>query len=69
MAGMDQPTGSAVEDDDRLAGRTGALLAAHVPLSLLLDLADPCGPDSRDVFATEPGSADWLPSPRPTGLG
>ena len=43
-----------------LAGRTGALLAAHVPLTLLLDLADPLGPDSADLLATEAGCADWL---------
>lgn len=41
-----------------------ALLAAHVPLSLLLDIADPTGPHSRDLLAEEPGCADWLrPSP------
>ena len=37
-----------------------ALLAAHVPLSLLMDLADPAGPRSSDLLAAEPGSADWL---------
>jgi hypothetical protein len=36
------------------------LLAAHVPLSLLLDIADPTGPHSRELLAEEPGSADWL---------
>ena len=36
------------------------LLAAHVPLSLLLDLADPTGPHSRELLTEEPGSADWL---------
>ena len=49
-----------------LRGRTEALLAAHVPLTLLLDLADPFGPHSSDVFDAEPGSSDWLPTPRPT---
>lgn len=45
----------------RPGGQTpAALLAAHVPLSLLLDLADPTGPHSRDLLAEEPGSADWL---------
>lgn len=37
-----------------------SLLAAHVPLSLLLDLADPHGPHSSELLRREPGSADWL---------
>ena len=37
-----------------------ALLAAHVPLSLLLDLADPDGPRSTDLLTAEPGTAEWL---------
>ena len=40
--------------------RAAALLAAHVPLSLLLDLADPRGPRSDDLLTAEPGTADWL---------
>ena len=40
--------------------RAAALLAAHVPLSLLLDLADPSGPRSDDLMTAEPGTADWL---------
>ncbi len=35
-----------------------ALLAAHVPLTLLLDLAQPRGPRSLDLG--EPGDAGWL---------
>jgi hypothetical protein len=34
------------------------LLAAGVPLSLLLDLATAL--DSHEVYDREPGSADWL---------
>ena len=34
------------------------LLAAGVPLTLLLDLAT--GLDSHEVYDREPGSADWL---------
>jgi hypothetical protein len=34
------------------------LLAAGVPLSLLLDLASSL--DSREVYDREPGVADWL---------
>ena len=37
-----------------------ALLAAHVPLSLLLDIADPSGPHSDDLLVAEPGCSDWL---------
>jgi hypothetical protein len=56
--------------DDELADRIAALLAAHVPLSLLLDLGDPAGPHSRDLFAAEAGQADWLlPAPRPSAQG
>ncbi len=46
--------------DEPAPDRTSALLAAHVPLTLLLDLADPSGPHSRDLLAEEPGDADWL---------
>lgn len=55
---------TALLDGDRLASRTHALLAAHVPLSLLLDLGDPGGPHSSDLFVDEPASLDWLPAPR-----
>ncbi len=47
-------------EQDALAGRTEAMLAAHVPLTLLLDLADPDGPHSDDLLHDEPGSSDWL---------
>jgi hypothetical protein len=38
------------------------LLANGVPLSLLVDLADPAGPDSRAINAVErpPGDPIWL---------
>jgi hypothetical protein len=35
-----------------------SLLEAHIPLSLLLDLATPV--HSNEVYLTEPGVADWL---------
>jgi hypothetical protein len=38
------------------------LLAAHVPVTLLLDLAAP--PDADEVYVTEGGTADWLGSLR-----
>ncbi len=39
------------------------LLAEHVPLSLLMDLAMPAGPRSRDLLHTEGLPADpwWEP--------
>ena len=50
-------------DVELLVRRTEALLRAGVPLSLLLDLAEPTGPHSREVYANEPGDADWLVRP------
>ena len=35
-------------------------LARRVPLTLLMDLADPAGPDSRDIGATEVADLTWL---------
>jgi len=52
----DQPT---LGRDD-LVDRTRALLEAHVPLSLLLDLADPAGPDSVSHFSEEHADLSWL---------
>lgn len=43
-----------------LVDRTRALLEAHVPLSLLLDLTDPAGPDSVGHFTAEPADLSWL---------
>ncbi len=43
-----------------LAARTEALLRAHVPLTLLLDLASSEGPRSRELYAAEPGDVSWL---------
>jgi hypothetical protein len=37
-----------------------AALAAGVPLTLLADLADPAGPDSRHILATETADMGWL---------
>lgn len=36
------------------------LLELHVPLSLLLDLADPHGPASSEIFLTEAGDTSWV---------
>lgn len=43
-----------------LRQRTQGLLAAHVPLSLLLDLADSQVPDSAGRYAREGGDTSWL---------
>ncbi len=37
-----------------------AALADGVPLTLLLDLAAPSGPDSRSIAATEVADLSWL---------
>ena len=50
-------------DVEPLVRRTEALLRAGIPLSLLLDLAEPGGPRSREVYATEPGDSEWLQRP------
>lgn len=43
-----------------LRERTSALLRARVPLTLLLDLVDPAGPDSAGRYGPEGGDASWL---------
>lgn len=48
-----------VERSEVLA-RTHRLLAAGVPLSLLLDLASPRGPRSEELFSAEEPDLDWL---------
>ena len=54
------PAAGGAAADDTAAG---ALLAAHVPLSLLFDLAEPFGPDSCSLLEDEGGEAGWLTSP------
>ncbi len=41
------------------------LLAAGIPLSLLLDLLDERGPDSARIYAEEPSDAGWLDTRAP----
>jgi len=36
-------------------------LARGVPISLLIDLLDPAGPDSRRILADEPADTTWVP--------
>jgi hypothetical protein len=35
-------------------------LARGIPVTLLMDLLDPAGPDSRSVLATETADLGWL---------
>jgi hypothetical protein len=39
---------------------TMAVLKSHVPLTLLMDIANVDGPDSERISAIEGGDADWL---------
>lgn len=48
---------------DRLVSRTQELLRDHIPLCLLLDLADPAGPDSAARFSSETADLSWLRRP------
>ena len=57
---METPTDQVAPAHDPLVDRTRALLEAHVPLRLLLDLADPAGPDSAGHFEQEPADLSWL---------
>jgi hypothetical protein len=47
-----------------LAERTRALLAAGVPLTLLIDLVSLDGPSSRELYAVEGQPPAWLPVQR-----
>jgi hypothetical protein len=67
---MVAPSTSRVNDQDS-AAETGPapapvmeLLEEHVPISLLLDLVAPAGPDSQDILDTEgaPEQAWWQQS-------
>ena len=44
-----------------LVRRTHELLAAGVPLTLLIDLGEDRGPRSGRWYELEGGDADWLP--------
>lgn len=49
-------------DVPELVRRTHDLLAAGVPLTLLLDLADEAGPRSTTRYADEGGDLGWIRS-------
>jgi hypothetical protein len=36
-------------------------LSSGIPLSLLIDLLDPAGPDSRRICRDEPADTTWIP--------
>jgi hypothetical protein len=55
-----KPLTRAQVDLPLLARRASALLEAGVPLTLLIDLSDPAGPRSRDVYESEPATTEWL---------
>lgn len=54
-------------DADRLIAQTYALLGSGIPLSLLLDLADPSGPHSAELWNDEIADLHWVPRLRATG--
>ena len=60
----DLPSPRHAVDVPGLVRRTHQLLAAGVPLTLLLDLADEAGPRSAARYAAEGGSAHWVPPQR-----
>lgn len=57
---LPDPRPRSVADVPALVRRTHDLLAAGVPLTLLLDLAEDGGPHSREHYAREGGDLSWL---------
>lgn len=57
----DEPTTRTEPDED---GPARGLLEEHVPLSLIVDLTDPAGPDSKRILDDEglPEQQWWLPA-------
>jgi hypothetical protein len=43
-----------------LARRASSLLEAGVPLTLLIDLCEPAGPRSHEMYVTEGADLDWI---------
>lgn len=60
----DLQTGPAAVDDDAADETVMTMLHEHVPLSLILDLTTPEGPDSASILAEEgqPEDAWWVQS-------
>lgn len=57
LVALAAPTESGPAPEQSLPMR---LLAAGIPLTLLLDLAEQFGPPSRDILRAEHGDAEWL---------
>lgn len=55
-ADADTAGGDSAADDSVMGA-----LRSHVPLTLLMDLTNPQGPDSIEISEAEGGDADWLP--------
>ncbi len=48
---------------DGSADAVMSVMRGHVPISLLVDIAQPDGPSSAEISELEGGNADWLRSP------
>lgn len=57
-AATEQPVQGTTHDGEQVMG----LLEEHVPLSLIMDLSEPAGPDSRAILQTEgaPEATWWV---------
>ena len=64
LAALDHHEAHHSVDVGVLVRRTQELLAAGVPLTLLIDLSDPDGPRSEARFASEHADLGWVPRPR-----
>lgn len=62
-AGLGGWDGSDATVHDQTDGPLRELLAGHVPISLIMDLAMPAGPHSRELLESEgsPDTAWWEP--------
>jgi hypothetical protein len=63
----DSQTGRGLETVMQTLPDAREWLSQHVPLTLLLDLLDEQGPDSRRLYREEPADVSWVPDRRPTG--
>lgn len=64
-------TGAEPDSTDQGDARVMGLLSEHVPLSLLVDLADPDGPASNEILRSEgkPADAWWVQEGADNGTG
>lgn len=47
------------DNPDAVDERVMSLLSEHVPLSLIVDLSDPQGPDSKEILSAEGEPDAW----------